>query len=301
MESSMTRREFVAKAALGAAVAIAGRAMGQAVGKKPYKIVAFSKSFQQLSYEQTADLVAEVGWDGIECPVRAKGQVEPQRVEDDLPKLVDAMKQRQREVTIITTDVKELTPLNEKVLRTAAKLGIRKYRLMHWKYAKDKSLELQLKEMAAKFKDLAALNKELGIQAGYQNHSGVDYIGAPVWDVYSVLKELDPKHMAMHFDIGHATLEGGMSWPIQARLAQPMLGAVYIKDFIWEKTATGWRSKWCPLGQGMVKKSFIDELKKSDFAGPISQHHEYFEAGASQDKMVPGFKKDLEVLRGWLA
>jgi sugar phosphate isomerase/epimerase len=222
-------------------------------------------------------------------------------VEEDLPKLVEAMKKRQREVGIITTDVKEVNPLNERVLRTAAKLGIRKYRLMHWQYKKDRSIAEQLGEMAAKFRDLAALNKELGIQGGYQNHSGVDYMGAPVWDVFAVLKEFDPQFMAMHFDIGHATLEGGMSWTIQARLVQPMLGAVYVKDFYWEKGANGWRSQWCPLGQGMIKRSFIDELKKSAFAGPISQHHEYYEAGASREKMLPGFKKDLEVLRGWLA
>ena len=41
-----------------------------------------------------AELVAEVGWDGIECPVRSKGQVEPERVEEDLPKMVEALRMK---------------------------------------------------------------------------------------------------------------------------------------------------------------------------------------------------------------
>ena len=49
---------------------------------------------QTLGPEQTADTVAEIGWDGIECPVRAKGQVLPERVEEDLPKFVEALRQR---------------------------------------------------------------------------------------------------------------------------------------------------------------------------------------------------------------
>lgn len=300
---AMTRRDFVKAVAGAVAIGVGGivPAAESVPGKNRFPIIAFSKAFQMLSYEQTADLVAEVGWDGIECPVRAKGQVEPERVEEDLPRLVEIMKKRQREVAIITTDVREVTPLNEKVLRTAAKLGIRKYRLAHWKYTKAKSLTDQLKELQASYRDLAALNGELGIQAGYQNHSGGDYIGAAIWDVYSVLKEFDPRQIAMHFDIGHATLDGGTSWPIQARLVQPILGAVYIKDFFWEKGERGWQAKWCPLGQGMVRKSFLDELKRSSYAGPISQHHEYLPADASRDALAALFKKDLEVLRTWLA
>ena len=42
--------------------------------------------------EQTAELVATVGWDGIECPVRAKGQIEPERAQDDLPKYAEALR-----------------------------------------------------------------------------------------------------------------------------------------------------------------------------------------------------------------
>jgi len=298
MNESISRRSLLAGAA---AIAAAQVVHGQGITADRFQFIVFNKPFQALSADQTAELVAEVGWDGIECPVRAKGQVEPERVEDDLPKLVEALRKRQRHLVIITTDVREVTPLNEKVLRTAARLGIRKYRLAHYKYEKNRPLTAQLKEIAARYRDLAALNKELGIQAGYQNHSGVDYVGSAIWDIHSVLSEFDPAQISAHFDIGHATVEGGMSWATQARLIQPLLGAVYVKDFAWTRTAGGWRARWCPVGEGMISRSFFDNLKNSDYSGPISQHFEYFEAGASRESMIAACRKDLQTVRSWLA
>jgi len=46
-------------------------------------------------------------------------------------------------------------------------------------YTADKSIPDQLKELRAELKDLAVLNRELGMQAGFQNHSGSNSIGAP--------------------------------------------------------------------------------------------------------------------------
>ena len=68
--------------------------MAAAAPAPRWPIIGFSKPFQTLGPEQTADTVAEIGWDGIECPVRAKGQVLPERVEEDLPKFVEALRQR---------------------------------------------------------------------------------------------------------------------------------------------------------------------------------------------------------------
>jgi sugar phosphate isomerase/epimerase len=148
----------------------------------------------------------QVGWSGIECPVRAKGQVEPEKVEEELPKLAAALKKRGRELTLVTTDVKEVEPLAERVLRTAVKLGVKRYRLAFHKYDLNKSIPPQLAEIKAKLKDLAALNKQLGIKGGIQNHSGRDYVGAPVWDIYELVHDIDPEHLGICFDIGHATL-----------------------------------------------------------------------------------------------
>src|SRR5262245_14706443 len=56
-------------------------------------IASFSKIFQELnlSYEDSAALVAEIRLDGIDCPVRPGGQVLPERAADDLPRYVAAL------------------------------------------------------------------------------------------------------------------------------------------------------------------------------------------------------------------
>jgi len=294
-----TRRQFLTTAALAAAAVTAPRAFAAADSR--FKIIAFSKPFADLNYEDTADLVADIGWDGIECGVRAKaGHIAPEKVEDELPKMVEALKKRGKEVTIVTTEITKLNPLAERILRTSAKLGIKKYRFGFEKYAKDKPVPQTVSEVGAALKDLAAFNHELGIQGGWQNHSGADYVGGPIWDLWTMIKDLDPRDIGVCFDIGHATLEGGLSWPIQARLMEPFYVAVFLKDFRWEKGAKGWEPLWCSFGEGTVQQRFLTNLKKSAFTGPLCQHHEYKSLGTGKE-MVANMKKDLATLREWLA
>lgn len=300
----VNRRQFVSTLTLaGAALALHPALRlpaADAVEAKKFTLIAFSKPFQTLNFEDTADLVAEVGWDGIECPVRKGGQVLPEKVEDDLPRMVEALKKRQRRLVSLTTDVQDASnPLNQRVLRAASKLGLKHYRLGFFRYREDRSIPDQLNEIKAQLRDVVALNRELGLCAGFQNHSGRDYVGAPVWDIYELIKDFDRQQIGVHFDIGHATIEGGNAWRTNARLMTPLFSAVYVKDFAWRKLGESWKSEWCPLGQGMISRSFITTLKKSAFRGPISQHHEY-PLGAGKE-MITAMQKDLATLKSWLA
>ncbi len=296
----LSRRHFIQTSALAAAALASSRVLAAPAAPR-WKIIAFSKPFASYSPDDTADLVADIGWDGIECPVRKQaGQIAPERVEEDLPKMVAALKKRGKEVTIVTTEITKLDPLAEKILRTTAKLGIKQYRLGFSKYTAAKPVPETVREVGAALKDLAAFNRELGLQGGWQNHSGADYVGGPLWDLWTIIKDLDPKSLGVCFDIAHATVEGGLSWPVQARLMEPHYAAVFLKDCYWEKGAKGWQPRWCPFGEGIVQKSFLTNLKKSKFAGPLCQHHEYKELGTGRE-MVKYFKKDLATLREWLA
>ncbi len=303
--SKTTRRRFVIRTSAAAAVSLAAPASILADKSKNsadrWPILGFSKPFQDLSFDDAADVAAEVGWDGIECPVRPKGQIEPERAADELPKLVEALRKRGLEIGVMTTRIKSVDgPHTEALLRLAAKLGIRRYRTDYWKYDRSRPIPEQLAEIRAQLRDLAALNREIGIQGCYQNHSGRGYVGAPVWDLHELIKDLDPRHMGMCFDIGHATAEGGYAWESHAQLMLPRAGAMYVKDFVWQKTEKkGWKAEWVQLGRGMVNKAFFRMLKKSTFAGPISQHHEY-DHGEGRE-MIRRMREDLAVLKGWLA
>ncbi len=297
----LTRRDFVRLAALTTAGAALGLQAAQPGGlPRPRPIIAFSKPFQTMGPEDSAALVEEVGWNGIECPVRAKGQIEPERAGGELPRFVEAFRRRNLEVTALVTEISSMRePHAESLLRTAAKLGVKRIRLGTWIYREDRPIAQQLVDFGSALRDIGQACLELGLKPGVQNHSGFNRFAAPVWDAVSVLKGPEIKDVGMCFDIGHATIEGGLSWPIQARLAEPFYTIVYVKDFRWAKDQTGWNPVWCPLGEGMIHRSFLTRVQQSDYDGPICQHHEY-PMGDRKD-MVAQMKRDLGVLREWLS
>jgi len=290
MTAGITRRTFLA----GTAAATCGVTSLAADNTKPrFRYCAFVKFLQSLSFEQLAETIAEMGYDGIEATVRDKGQVLPERVEDDLPKLMDALRKYNLEITVMASSVNQVDqPHTEKVLRTAAALGVKRYRMAYYRYDMSRPVLEQLRELRPAVRDLVAMNRELGLSAVYQNHSGPSNVGAVVWDLQRLLRDYSPSEIGIAFDIRHATVEGGLAWPIHFNLAQPHLGAVYVKDFIWN----GRKPKNVPLGDGQVDPAFFKVLKQSDFSGPVSVHVEYLgNAGVVENREA--LRKDLHKVR----
>jgi len=301
--SSSSRRVFLASSAVGIVAGAAGRRLpaAEAAEGRRFPVVGFTKPFSDLSCDATADLVAEVGWDGVEVAVRdgSSTHIAPDRVEEDLPRMVEALRKRGKQLAIVTTSVVALDPAGERVLKATAAAGIPRVRLGFLKYQSAGDPARRVAELHAALADVAAACRDLGLQAGYQNHSGADYVGAAVWDLHEALADLDPKYVGGCFDIAHATVEGGLAWPLHARLMADHLVAVFCKDFFWERTDAGQKLRWCPLGEGVVQKSFFDWLKTTRFSGPISQHHEYGGLGKGP-ALVAQLKRDLERLREWI-
>ena len=123
------RRQFLgASLATAASVGLSGKLASAAdtASTASPEICVFTKFVQSMSFDDMAEAIAEIGLDGVEAPVRNKGYVLPERVEDDLPKHQEAVKKHGLKTTMITTDVLGLDqPHTEKVLRTAAGLGIK--------------------------------------------------------------------------------------------------------------------------------------------------------------------------------
>lgn len=297
----LTRRDFLGHAAAGIVAACARPALSQEA-KNAWKVGGFTKILQDLSYDETARAAAEIGWDGIECPVRAKGQVLPDRVEEDLPRMAEALRSKGLELLVLATDIRAADePTTEKVLRAAARAGVRLYRLGPMHYQPGVPIPRQLDAFRAKLKALAALNGELGVTGLLQNHSGNGYVGAGMWDIHELIRDLDPRQMGVHFDIGHATLESGLSWPTAFALLQERVAAVIVKDFYWTHVpGEGGKPVWCPIGQGTVQPKFFGMLRSSGFRGPITLQFEYPMPGGTPEARLRALKDDHRKLREWL-
>lgn len=294
---AIDRRDFLALA-VSASLATAMRSgiAAEGTSNEGNTICAFEKFLQDLSYDELADVLAELGFDGVEATVRNNGHVPPEHVEDELPKLQEALKQRGLEITIITTDIRDAEdPLTQRVLKTANALGLKRYRMGNYRYDLSEPIYDQVQEFRPKMAELAALNKEMSIQGMYQNHSGYGFFGATIWDLYEVIKDLEPSQLGIAFDIRHATVEAGLSWNVLYHLMRPHIAAVYVKDFRWE----GYTAEHAPLGTSINPK-FFDLLSEDAYSGPISLHVEYLpEAGV--DENVEALRQDLGKLRKYLA
>jgi sugar phosphate isomerase/epimerase len=313
-QPSLSRRKaLLGTGAALAAGALQARAAEEKKSAGKLKVAIFSKHLQFLKGEALARGAAEIGFDGVDLAVRKGGHIEPERVREELPKLVAILRQHGLETPMLTPDIADTqSPHAEDILRTMSELGIRHYRWGGFKYDAARPLAQQLEDLKPRVAKLAELNSRYKASAMYHTHSGIGVVGASIWDLYIVLKEFDPQAVGINYDIGHATVEGGSGgWINSFRITGAHVRGVAVKDFLWGKDAKGnWKAQWTPLGQGMVRlPQFFGMLAASRFAGPLQLHFEYPMGGAESGKTaltIPKeevseiMKRDLQRLRGLL-
>jgi sugar phosphate isomerase/epimerase len=267
----LSRRAFLAGAALPLA------------GSNKLKLSVFSKHFQWTDWPGTAAIAAEVGFDGVDLTLRSGGHVLPERVAEDLPRAVEVMRKAGLAVEMVTAGIVDVaSPHTAAILKTLKSLGIRYYRWGGFRYADKRGIAEQLAEFEARSRELAAMNREYGVCAMYHTHSGPGQVGASIWDIWYILRQLDSQYIGVNYDVGHATVEGGYGgWQHTTRLAAPMMRGIALKDFLWGKDKKGeWTPQWCAPGQGMVNfRRFFGMLREFGFQGPLQVHFEYPELG----------------------
>jgi L-ribulose-5-phosphate 3-epimerase len=307
-----SRRHFIKTGAVAlAAAGVSGKAFPAQIftsgagSARPIHV--FTKCLQFLNYDEMAELLAVYGFAGADMTVRPGGQVLPENVERDLPKAVKALRNAGIDSKMITSSVNHPEDkFTRPILKTMADLGIRHYRMGYLDYDNSKSIPENLRAHKSTFEHLEKLNREYGVTGNYQNHSG-RRVGGPVWDLYELLKDRNPEFIGVQYDIRHASVEGGVSWPLGMKLLAPWIRTTDIKDFIWEKNENGkWVIKNVPLGEGMVDfKTYFELYKSLGIQGPVSVHYEYNLGGAEHGSKNPAMplneishwlKKDLDFL-----
>ncbi len=273
-----------------------------------------SRHVQWTSLEEAVDLAAEAGFDAIEWNVRSGGHVLPERVADDLPRAVERTRKAGLAVTMITTSIQDSqSPHAESILRTMQALGIRYYRggeYFRYDYAVPQTI--QLDALRPRIASLLALNERYGTTWAYHTHSAPGMIGGNVWDIVSVIRGLDPARIALNYDTGHTTVRGGTGWIDDARLAEPYLACLAVKDVRWQQGPRGWRAEFVPIGEGQVDFAAIARfLKATRFGGPVNIHYEHngllgsdvgtWTLDMSRDRFLAIVRQDLTRVREALA
>ncbi len=278
--------------------------------KKIEEICVFSKHLQFLDYQEMAETAAEIGFEGVDLTVRGGGHVLPENVVKDLPRAVKAVQNAGLTAPMMVSDVTSPDdPLTEPVLKTAADLGIKYYRMGYVAYDFKKGVIESLDDYKPRLKNLISLNRKFGIIGNYQNHDGTN-VGAPIWDLWYLFKESEPDWIGCQFDIRHATVEGGHSWPIDLQLIAPYCHTLVIKDHKWGMEDGKWRIINTPVGEGMVDFSkYFQMVRELNLGGPITMHFEYPMTDRPEEEMdvktvrlqvMKAMKKDLNALKDML-
>jgi L-ribulose-5-phosphate 3-epimerase len=313
MKEEITRRSFLEKTTLAGM----GMAMPISVFSKPLfenknsitdlDIHIFSKHLQFLNYKDMANAASEIGFNGVDLSVRNKGHVLPERVKDDLPKAIEAIKKVGFQPKMMTSGILSADEkYTNDVLETASKLGVEFYRLGYYKYPEKKSIPEAVTDISEQIKALSILNEKLGIKGAYQNHAGV-HVGAAIWEIHEMLKGVDNGFMGSQYDIRHAVVEGGKSWETGLKLIKPKINTLVLKDFKWVLKNGKWDLLNVPIGAGMVDfKTYFKLLKTYQINVPVSLHCEYDLGGAehgkkdisiSKKEVFAAMKKDLNKVK----
>ncbi|MFD2933941.1 sugar phosphate isomerase/epimerase family protein [Spirosoma flavum] len=290
MDHSYPRRHFLKQTALVAGylpllpvmfpASVAAASAGATEFSLP-DVHIFSKHLQFLNYADMADAAAEMGFNGVDLTVRSDGHVHPDRVEEELPKAVESLKKVGLMPKLMTTVVGDATNATDvRVLKTASKVGFHLYRMKWYQYDEKRAIPDSILGFQQQLRALGELNKTLNLTGCYQNHAGL-LVGASVWELWEMLKTADLNYMGVQYDIRHATVEGGQSWPTGLRLISPHIKSIALKDFRWSTKNGVTIVQDVPLGEGMVDfKAYFRLLKQHNLNVSMSLHVEYPMGGA---------------------
>jgi len=303
-----SRRRFIRTAAPAmAALGLAPKAASMAFGAPGFAppVAVFSKVYQELKldFEQSAEVTAEAGLDGIDCTVRDGGEIVPEQAADKMPRYAEALRRHRTRMLLLTTGIVGVSsPHASEILRTGKQLAIQYYRLGYWSHRPERPPAKLLAEIGPSLKDLAAMNKELGVCGVYQNHSAPQNhsrrnAGCDLAELYEMVKDLDPGQVGVAFDLAHALIEHGDQWREHFDRLKPHIRVVYVKDV---QRASG----FVPFGQGeFARTGFFDLLARMNYRAPLSMHIEFNwapEGNKTRPLLLQALKESRRVLGQWL-
>jgi len=298
-----TRRRAIALLAAGAAALPPALALADqptappAAGAAAPALALVSRHLQWTSADHGLDVAARAGFPAIIWTVRRGAHVEPAAVRTLLPRIIKATQAAGLATPMVITGIADAKSEGiEATLATLQSLGIRLYRAAAPRYDYAAPFQPQYDRLRIKLEQLARLNERYGTTAAFHTHAYADTIGGSAWDLWMLMRGIDPRFIGLNYDIGHVMAKGGAGWRESIRALGPYLHSVSIKDFHWEKLNNvpagqwPWRTRLVPPGEGMVNfGDFFRYLQASSFVGPLETYYEYM-------AQVPGVAAPFDML-----
>ena len=242
-------------------------------GKTEFAV--FVKPWRELSLPKLAIHVQELGFDLIELPVRPGFQVEPERIEQDLPNAVQFLADVGIRVLNVTVD---LPPDDERLYAACAASKIAMNRVIfkrsHPSYWESENAVRRQLDAALPLCERYGV--KIGIQHHYQNTVPLNSMG-----LYQLVKEYDPRWVGAIWDPAHNALQGEDALT-GLELVQSHLCMVNLKNAYWRRTnppdgsEARWGAYFCAGPHGRTSWADVAAgIKRVGYTGPLTFSAEY--------------------------
>lgn len=251
----------------------------------------FTKPWKNLGAEELVDLVAGMGFDAVEFPLREGFQAQPSDAERTLPVLHDKFRARGMRIDDVAS-----TP-DERVFSACAISGIRMIRVM---FTPPGGNYLEQEAEFLREMDLwIPLCERYGVKVGLQIHCGRGAVNTDAG--MRLVSRYPAEHIGMVWDAAHSGLAGeDANQAIETALSH--LALVNFKNARWEmrgRRADGsaiFEPYFCPGQDGQCSwPEAVRRLKAAGYSGTWCMPAEY--TGLSAEDEIVYAERDLSYLK----
>lgn len=244
------------------------------------KAVLFTKIFPKDTSRELAQRVKKMGFQGIEYPFRTGYQVEMKKASQDLPLLVQAMKNEGIEITVATANFHENSSSNvEAFYEAVGKVGIP---FIRPDYYSSGGLDFwsQLQAARKKVKSLAKLSAKYGPKTLLHNHNG-SLLTCSCLGARMLADTCSPKHVGLYIDFAHLSIDGE---PFEMALGicgeyLALVGVKANRYMAGQRNGNGqlqYKIEWVSLRDGITNwTQAVKLLKEIGYDGPYVFHAEF--------------------------
>ncbi len=272
------------------------------------EFVMFSKHLDMLglSLQKVGETMKDIGLDGIDLTVRPGGRIEPENVDNQLPKAVALLEQLGLSVGLLTTNITSIhSPYAEETFAAAAECGVPALKLGYWHYTNPKEFWTQFEWAQTKLTGLQSMALDYGVTANVHIHSG-PYVSALAPVLYMLLDGMDPNGVGAYIDTGHMYIEGGFDgWRQGMIMLAPYINLVALKGYSFV-TETDENGKLVHARKMLGFEEAAQDwpqifalLNDFGYDGTVSLHSEY--GAMDYDELVAQTRTDLALVKQVIA
>ena len=234
----------------------------------------FTKPWPHLPLAELAAMVKQLGFDGVELPVRPGFQVEPDTVAGGLPQAARIMADHGVKIGTVAG------PTDEATIAACAEAGVPIIRVC-----------LRVDPAKGYLAEEARLRRELeasvpilerhGVAIGVQNHCGFQINNA--MGIRHLIEEFSPAQVCAVLDQAHCGLNGEPP-EYAIDIVWSHLRVMNLKSAFWQRSngpeagEAEWRPYWTSGRHGLAYWARVAaELRRRDFSGDICLTAEYSE------------------------